>query len=99
MDPQLAFPPENRALTLNRTGISGYIGGHVTTRLVAEHPDYAVRALVRTSAQAEVVKAQLPSVTPVIGDLDMHDLIVEESAKADVVLSALPPLPLPSYSC
>ena len=80
-------------LILYSTGISGYIGGHVTTLLLEKHPDYAVRALVRDHSQAEAIKAQLPSVIPVIGDLDSHQVIVNESEKADVVLSMVAFLP------
>lgn len=76
-------------LILYSTGISGYIGGHVISRLLEKHPDYAVRALVRDDSQAGAVKSQLPSVVPVIGHLDSHQIIVDESEKADIVLSMM----------
>jgi uncharacterized protein YbjT (DUF2867 family) len=45
---------------LYSTGISGYLGGHVTTSLLEKHPDYVVKALVRDNNQAEAIKAKLP---------------------------------------
>ena len=62
----------------------------MTTCLLRKHPDYVVRALVRDQSQAEAVMAELPLVVPIIGDLDSHKTIVDESEKADMVLSMVP---------
>ncbi|KFY81471.1 hypothetical protein V500_11382 [Pseudogymnoascus sp. VKM F-4518 (FW-2643)] len=72
--------------TIFITGVSGYIGGHVTKDLIEKHPDYQVITLVRTEKQAEIVRATWPAVETVLGDLDNHDLLVEQGKRADVVL-------------
>jgi uncharacterized protein YbjT (DUF2867 family) len=72
--------------TIFATGVSGYIGGHVIDDLIKKHPEYQVIALVRTEKQSETVRAAWPAVETVIGDLDNHDLMVEQGKRADVVL-------------
>jgi len=74
------------------TGVSGYIGGHVVRLIAEKHPEYNLVALVRNEEQASVVKATWPKVETVIGDLDSHDILVEQGKKADAVLRK-------SYNC
>lgn len=72
--------------TIFVTGVSGYIGGHIVTDLIKKHSEYQVITLVRTEKQAEIIKATWPAVKTVLGDLDNHDLLVEQGKRADVVL-------------
>ncbi|OBT63732.1 hypothetical protein VE03_06161 [Pseudogymnoascus sp. 23342-1-I1] len=72
--------------TIFVTGVSGYIGGHIVTDLIKKHPEYQVITLVRTEKQAEIIHATWPAVETVLGDLDNHDLLVEQGKRADVVL-------------
>ncbi|CAG8953949.1 hypothetical protein HYFRA_00010910 [Hymenoscyphus fraxineus] len=67
-------------------GITGYVGGNVAARMIEKHPDWDVVALVRTSAQKDVVLSKWPKIRAVIGDLDNRDLLIQESSKADVIL-------------
>lgn len=66
------------------TGAAGYIGGSVAHRLMGA--GYAVRGLVRRSEQATGLAAL--GITPVIGDLDNRDLLVDEARQADAVINA-----------
>lgn len=66
------------------TGAAGYIGGSVAQRLLKD--GHAIRGLVRDAAKAE--RLQASGITPVIGDLDMHDLLVAEARRADAVINA-----------
>ncbi|MFD1714951.1 NAD-dependent epimerase/dehydratase family protein [Amnibacterium flavum] len=61
------------------TGASGWIGTALTTELVAA--GHEVRGLVRSEASAERVR--LVGVTPVMGDMGDHDLLVAEALDAD----------------
>ncbi|KFX86130.1 hypothetical protein O988_09752, partial [Pseudogymnoascus sp. VKM F-3808] len=72
--------------TIFVTGVSGYIGGQVVSDLIKKHPEYQIIALVRTEKQAEIIRATWPAVETVLGDLDNHDLLVEQGKRADVVL-------------
>jgi uncharacterized protein YbjT (DUF2867 family) len=72
--------------TIFVTGVSGYIGGHIVTDLIKKHSKYQVITLVRTEKQAETIKATWPAVETILGDLDNHDLLVEQGKRADVVL-------------
>lgn len=67
-------------------GVSGYVGGHVVTDLIKKHPEYQVVTLVRTEKQAEIIRDTWPAIEAVLGDLDNHDLLVEQGKRADVVL-------------
>ncbi|WP_440975854.1 NAD-dependent epimerase/dehydratase family protein [Pseudoxanthomonas winnipegensis] len=66
------------------TGASGFIGGAVAARLVAN--GYQVRGLVRDGARAEQL-ARL-GIVPVLGHLDDRDLIVREARAADGAINA-----------
>jgi nucleoside-diphosphate-sugar epimerase len=68
------------------TGISGYIGGHVVARIMEQHPEWNIAALVRTKEQKEIVLKRWPSIEAVIGDLDDKELLISEALKSDVVL-------------
>lgn len=57
--------------------------------MIKKHPEYQVITLVRTEKQARIVKATWPAVETVLGDLDNHDLLVEQGKRADVVLRML----------
>ena len=68
------------------TGATGYVGGTTLVLLVQTFPSISINALVRTQEAAECLLKAHPNVTPVVGDLDSHDLLVAEAAKADLVL-------------
>ncbi|KAL9111273.1 MAG: hypothetical protein Q9227_004352 [Pyrenula ochraceoflavens] len=80
------------------TGISGYIGGNTIHHLTHSHPEYTITALVRTDEQARAVQDAYPTVKTVLGDLDSHDVLVEQSLKADVVLNLASSDHLPSIT-
>jgi nucleoside-diphosphate-sugar epimerase len=61
------------------TGASGWIGTALTTELIAA--GHEVRGLVRSDASAERVRRL--GVTPVMGDMADHDLLVAEARAAD----------------
>ncbi|MEA2805679.1 MAG: hypothetical protein QOE49_5774 [Rhodospirillaceae bacterium] len=61
------------------TGAAGFIGGTVAHRLIAA--GYAVRGLVRDREKAKRLEAM--GIEPVTGDLDDHDLLVEEARRSD----------------
>lgn len=71
------------------TGATGYIGGDILYNLHKAHPTYDYYALIRTQDKADTVKKSYPSLHPVIGGLDDSDIIVEQAAKADVVIRTL----------
>ena len=61
------------------TGASGWIGTALTTELIAG--GHEVRGLVRSDTSAEQVRRI--GVTPVMGDMADHDLLVTEALAAD----------------
>lgn len=61
------------------TGASGWIGIALTTELVAA--GHEVRGLVRSEASAD--KVRRIGVTPVLGDMNDHALLVAEASAAD----------------
>jgi nucleoside-diphosphate-sugar epimerase len=61
------------------TGASGWIGTALTKQLVAA--DHEVFGLARSDDSAEKVRAL--GATPIRGDMQDHDLLVSEAAKAD----------------
>jgi len=71
-------------LNLFVTGATGYIGGSVATRLVAE--GHRVRGLARDGAKADALAAF--GIDPVVGDLANEDLLSREARAADVVVNA-----------
>lgn len=66
------------------TGASGYIGGSVAMRLVAEGRD--VRGLVRDRARARQLAAM--GITPVLGSLDDREILVQEARQSEGVINA-----------
>ncbi|KAF7718836.1 Uncharacterized protein PECH_007145 [Penicillium ucsense] len=68
------------------TGAAGYVGGQTTGLLMSTHPEYEVVALVRNEEQALKVKGRWPEINTVIGTLDDHAILRQESTKAAVVL-------------
>jgi nucleoside-diphosphate-sugar epimerase len=70
------------------TGVTGYISGTVLHTLAVEkHPEYSYTALVRNEKGAENIRAQLPNVEIVIGDLESFNVLETESSKADIVIN------------
>lgn len=72
--------------TIFITGVSGYIGGELVGVMRKQHPEWKIVTLVRNAEQAQIVHQTYIGVKTVIGDLDSHDLLAEQGAKADVVL-------------
>ncbi|TVY55505.1 Uncharacterized protein LCER1_G002934 [Lachnellula cervina] len=70
------------------TGASGYIGGQFISNVIAEHPEYQIVGLVRTTEQGEKLTSKYPSVHIAIGDLGSSEVLVEESKLADLVIQA-----------
>lgn len=68
------------------TGVTGYLGGHTVLRIVEQHPEWHIVALVRNQEQKEIILARWPQVETVLGDLDNRELLLLEASKADVVL-------------
>ena len=66
------------------TGATGFIGGSVAARFIAE--GFSVRGLVRTEAQAARLRAL--GVEPVIGTLADADILTREAQRADAVVNA-----------
>lgn len=64
------------------TGATGYIGGSVGARLLAE--GHAVTGLVRTEAGAKELQAR--GIGAVLGTLDDSDVIARASREADAVI-------------
>jgi uncharacterized protein YbjT (DUF2867 family) len=72
--------------TIFITGVTGYIGGEVAVVLTRRHPEYHLVFLVRNDDQSKIVKRAFPKAETVLGDLDSHDVLVEQGKRADVVL-------------
>ena len=70
------------------TGTTGYVGGQLLIHLLRLSPTATITALVRQEAQATKLRSAYPSVKLVLGSLDSHELLVSESAKADIVIQA-----------
>lgn len=66
------------------TGATGYIGGSIAARLVAD--GHQVRGLVRTESRRDEVAAM--GVKPVLGGLDDIDLLGEAAGAADATINA-----------
>lgn len=66
------------------TGANGFVGGSVAHRLIAE--GHSIRGLVRDPQKAELLKAR--GITPVIGSLDDHAVLMAEAQRADAVIDA-----------
>jgi nucleoside-diphosphate-sugar epimerase len=66
------------------TGAAGFIGGSVAHRLIRD--GHVIRGLVRSPDKAQALAAL--GITPVLGDLDDHELLVCEAHAADAVINA-----------
>ncbi len=65
------------------TGATGYIGGSIAARLVAE--GHSVSGLVRTPDKAKALEAR--GIAPVLGDLADTTLVARAAAEADAVIN------------
>ena len=74
------------------TGASGYIGGSIAARLVAQ--GHTVRGLIRDETKVEALRAC--GIEPVIGTLDDHDVLAREASAADGVVNTANADHLPS---
>src|ERR1022692_4504066 len=63
------------------TGAAGYIGGSIAHVLLGAR--HAIRGLVRNPEKLE--RLATLGVTPVLGDLDDHDLLLHEAKQADAL--------------
>lgn len=68
------------------TGASGWVGGDFLALLQHEHPNYQVRALVRSPEQACTLSSQFPDIHCVVASSEIHTLLVSEGEVADVVV-------------
>lgn len=66
------------------TGASGFIGGSIAARLVAE--GRTVRGLIRAPERADELVRR--GITPVIGSLDDFDVLAREARAVDAVINA-----------
>ncbi|KAF3063165.1 hypothetical protein CFAM422_010108 [Trichoderma lentiforme] len=67
-------------------GITGFIGGQVIASLLEKRSKCHIRVLVRDEAKAQQIAKKWANIEIVKGDLDSHDVLVEEAKKADIVL-------------
>jgi nucleoside-diphosphate-sugar epimerase len=65
------------------TGASGYIGGNIAARLVAQ--GHEVRGLVRDRAKAELLRGR--GIAPVLGNLEDEQILANEARRADGVIN------------
>ncbi|UUZ64033.1 NAD-dependent epimerase/dehydratase family protein [Polaromonas sp. P1-6] len=66
------------------TGATGYIGGSIAARLVAD--GHSVRGLVRDRAKADLLCSS--GIQPVFGSLDDEEVLAREAREADGVVNA-----------
>lgn len=66
------------------TGATGYIGGSIAARLVAD--GHSVRGLVRDRAKADLLCSS--GIQPVFGSLDDEEVLAREAGEADGVVNA-----------
>lgn len=71
---------------INRTGVSGYIGGDLLSVLAVQYPDYQYRVLVRSEKSRELIKAQFLGIEIILADLDDLETLARESARADIII-------------
>lgn len=86
------LPPNAANKSIFVTGLTGYIGGTVLTKLLAlSPPPTQITALMRDPSKASLLsKLTLPSgttITPLIGSLSDHEKIAKAASEADIVLS------------
>ncbi|KAI1454663.1 hypothetical protein F4805DRAFT_304602 [Annulohypoxylon moriforme] len=77
--------PERKTFLL---GATGYIGGDALKAILDQYPEQEPNfsVLVRDEKKGDSVKAAYPNIRIVHGSLDDTELLVGESAKADIVL-------------
>jgi nucleoside-diphosphate-sugar epimerase len=78
------IPIEVMQMAIFVTGATGYIGGAVAARLVAD--GYEVRGLVRDEAKARQLADK--QIVPVLGNLDDTDLIIREARASEGAVNA-----------
>lgn len=66
------------------TGVTGYIGGSVAARLIAN--GYHVSGLVRTEDEGKIEQLKQCGITAVIGSLDDVDILTKAAQEADAVI-------------
>jgi nucleoside-diphosphate-sugar epimerase len=71
-------------MTIFLTGVSGYIGGAVASRLMQD--EHRIRGLVRSPEKA--ARLQALGIEPVLGDLSDTALLAREAMAADAVINA-----------
>lgn len=71
-----------------RIGITGYIGGSVTRRIVEARPDLNAVALVENEHYVPIVMQMFPRIRIVRGNLEDRDILIEECSKAKIVIRA-----------
>lgn len=74
---------------VDSTGASGFVGGDFLAAITKAHPEYAIRALVRSQRVADRVQEAFSTVQPVFGDLDEAETLRKEAFDADIVISKL----------
>lgn len=62
------------------------MGGDFLGHLQQQHPEYQVRALVRSEQQAALLSAQFPNVKCVFTTGSLRELLISEGKEADVVV-------------
>ncbi|KAF4120786.1 Nucleoside-diphosphate-sugar epimerase [Geosmithia morbida] len=67
-------------------GASGFVGGQVLKQLSQDHPEFAIRALVRDAQVGKRISDLYPRVEIIVGGLD-DDLVEVESSRANIVLT------------
>ncbi|KAF3929383.1 hypothetical protein ABW19_dt0204893 [Dactylella cylindrospora] len=71
-------------------GATGYIGGSVLQKLLSIHPELesGITALVRSEQKGKTLRNAYPSLSVVLGDLDSSEVLAEEAAKSDIVITS-----------
>jgi nucleoside-diphosphate-sugar epimerase len=71
------------------TGVTGYIGGAVLTRLAKRNDfnSFDIRCIVRSSEKGEKIKALYKNVTPIVGSHSDIPLMTKATSEVDVVIA------------
>lgn len=70
------------------TGVTGFVGGTILSCLLKAHPNIRVKALIREERNAKELQSVYPNLTPIIGDLSSHSLLISTAAEVDFVIHA-----------
>ncbi|CAI6333472.1 unnamed protein product [Periconia digitata] len=70
------------------TGVTGFVGGTILSRLLNAHPNVHVKALIRKESVAQELQSVYPNLTPIIGELSSLSLLESTAAEADFVIHA-----------